>query len=138
MNTGQDGYNRCLQEQHKYCNWGYWCLYLGLEYDTECTQDAVHCHVDESRLLHLLVDINHSKKNGGCLDVRVFWINTCIASPCVWEQQPDDQPHCIGYSICFLYKDHGRPYTSTDEKGLGRRRSKQHWHHFFLFLFIFL
>ena len=80
MNTGQDGYNRCLQEQHKYCDWGYWCLYLGLEYDTECTQDAVHCHVDESRLLHLLVDINHSKKK--------WWLSRC-------EGFLDKHMHCI-------------------------------------------
>ena len=49
------------------------------------------------------------------------------------EQQLDDQPRCIGYSRCFLCTDHGRPYTSTDEKGFGRRRKKHIWQHFFCF-----
>ena len=119
MNTGQDGYNRCLQEQHKYCDWGYWCLYLGLEYDTECTQDAVHCHVDESRLLHLLVDINHSKKK--------WWLSRC-------EGFLDQHMHCI---LMCVGAAAGRPYTSTDEKRPWQKKKQATLAPFFFFCSFF-
>ena len=95
----------------------------GEGYDNEYAPGEEHCRGIYMKVLYLLTNKNHCKEKMAVAEMQEFVGEGHALHPHAQHEQLLDDP--FGYIVCSEYfpcKDHEKPHTSKDEKGLATKK----------------